>query len=186
MTDFIFLGSKITVDGYCSHEIQMLTLWKENYDKPRQCIKKQRHYYADKGLCGWKRKLAKMAYSGSLSPRFVNNHYVTVRSLIALGMPLTRHSLGRRLLLIYELHLNCGDTTDASRLCPLGQPWESKHVCGSYGSSSLLPATLNPPSSRLAYPGFSKQHEQWNNWHHGQDQQDSLYNQNYDFSNCMY
>ena len=52
MTYFIFLGSKITVDSYCSHEIQMFTLWKENYDKPRQCIKKQRHYYADKGLCG--------------------------------------------------------------------------------------------------------------------------------------
>ena len=51
-TDFIFLGSKIIADGYCSHEIQMLILWKENYDKPRQRIKKQRHYYADKGLCG--------------------------------------------------------------------------------------------------------------------------------------
>ena len=24
--------------------------WKESYDKPRQCIKKQRHYFADKGL----------------------------------------------------------------------------------------------------------------------------------------
>ena len=23
---------------------------KENYDKPRQCIKKQRHHFADKGL----------------------------------------------------------------------------------------------------------------------------------------
>ena len=34
VTDFIFLGSKIIADGYCSHEIQMLILWKEN-DKPR-------------------------------------------------------------------------------------------------------------------------------------------------------
>ena len=42
---FIFLGSKITVDGDCSHEIKkMLTPWKESYDKPRQCIKKQRHH----------------------------------------------------------------------------------------------------------------------------------------------
>ena len=24
--------------------------WKENYDQPRQHIKKQRHYFADKGL----------------------------------------------------------------------------------------------------------------------------------------
>ena len=26
----------------------MLTLWKENYDQPRQHIKKQRHYFANK------------------------------------------------------------------------------------------------------------------------------------------
>ena len=24
--------------------------WKESYDQPRQCIKKQRHYFAYKGL----------------------------------------------------------------------------------------------------------------------------------------
>ena len=24
--------------------------WKKSYDKPRQCIKKQRHHFADKGL----------------------------------------------------------------------------------------------------------------------------------------
>ena len=28
----------------------MLTPWKESYDQPRQCIKKQRHYFANKGL----------------------------------------------------------------------------------------------------------------------------------------
>ena len=28
----------------------MLTPWKKRYDKPRQHIKKQRHYFADKGL----------------------------------------------------------------------------------------------------------------------------------------
>ena len=27
----------------------MLALWKKSYDKPRQCIKKQRHFFADKG-----------------------------------------------------------------------------------------------------------------------------------------
>ena len=27
----------------------MLALWKESYDQPRQCIKKQRHYFANKG-----------------------------------------------------------------------------------------------------------------------------------------
>ena len=50
VTGFIFLGSKITVDGDCSHEIKTLALWKESYDKPRQCIKKQRHHFAEKSL----------------------------------------------------------------------------------------------------------------------------------------
>ena len=48
MKDFTFLGSKITVDGDCSHEIKTLVPWKKSYDKPRQHIKKQRHYYANK------------------------------------------------------------------------------------------------------------------------------------------
>ena len=48
MKDFTFLGSKITVDGDCSHEIKTLVPWKKSYDKPRQHIKKQRHYFADK------------------------------------------------------------------------------------------------------------------------------------------
>ena len=49
VSDFIFLGSKITADGDCSHEIKTLTPWKESYDQPRQHIKKQRHYLANKG-----------------------------------------------------------------------------------------------------------------------------------------
>ena len=48
VTDFIFLGSKITADGYCSHEIKTLDPWKKSYDKPKRHIKKQRHYFADK------------------------------------------------------------------------------------------------------------------------------------------
>ena len=47
-TDFIFLGFKITADGDCSHEIKTLAPWKKSYDKPRQHIKKQRHYFASK------------------------------------------------------------------------------------------------------------------------------------------
>ena len=48
--DFIFLGSKITADGDCSHEIEkMLAPWKKSYDPSRQHIKKQRHYFANKG-----------------------------------------------------------------------------------------------------------------------------------------
>ena len=44
VTDFIFLSSKITADGDCSHEIKTLAPWKESCDKHGQCIKKQRHH----------------------------------------------------------------------------------------------------------------------------------------------
>ena len=48
---FIFLGSKITADGDFSHEIKRhLLLGRISYDQPRQHIKKQRHYFANKGL----------------------------------------------------------------------------------------------------------------------------------------
>ena len=47
--DFIFLGSKITADGDCSHEIKTLAPWKKSYNQPRQLIKKQRHYFTSKG-----------------------------------------------------------------------------------------------------------------------------------------
>ena len=46
--DFIFSGAKTTADGDCSHEIS--SPWKKSYEQPRQHIKKQRHYFADKGL----------------------------------------------------------------------------------------------------------------------------------------
>ena len=48
VTDFIFLGYKITADGDCSHEIKTLAPWKKSYGQPRQHIKKQRHYFANK------------------------------------------------------------------------------------------------------------------------------------------
>ena len=47
--DFILGGSKITADGDCSHEIKTVAPWKKSYDQPRQHIKKQRHYFANKG-----------------------------------------------------------------------------------------------------------------------------------------
>ena len=51
VTDFIFLGSKTTVDSESSHDIKRhLAPWEESYDKPRQQIKKQRHHFADKSL----------------------------------------------------------------------------------------------------------------------------------------
>ena len=42
VTDFIFLGSKITIE-------KTLAPWKKSYYKPRQHIKKQKYYFADKG-----------------------------------------------------------------------------------------------------------------------------------------
>ena len=53
MKDFIFLASKVTADGDCSHEIKKkkkLAPWKNIYDQSRQHIEKQRHYFADKSL----------------------------------------------------------------------------------------------------------------------------------------
>ena len=47
VTDFTFLDSKITADGDCSHETAPS---KKIYDQPRQCIQKQRPYFANKGL----------------------------------------------------------------------------------------------------------------------------------------
>ena len=53
VSDFILGGSKITADGDCSHEIKRrLLLEKESYDQPRYHIKKQRHYFANKGPSG--------------------------------------------------------------------------------------------------------------------------------------
>ena len=50
VADFIFLVSKITADGDCSHEMKTLAPWKKSYDQPRQHIIKQRCYFANKDL----------------------------------------------------------------------------------------------------------------------------------------
>ena len=51
VTDFIFLGSKITADGDLSHKIKRFLLYERkamtNLDS---ILKKQRHHFADKGL----------------------------------------------------------------------------------------------------------------------------------------
>ena len=52
VTDFIFLGSKITADGDCSHKIKrhlpLVGKNKKSYDKPRQHIKKLRYHLPTK------------------------------------------------------------------------------------------------------------------------------------------
>ena len=50
VADFIFLRSKITADGECSHEIKRPLLLGRSYDQPRHHIKKKRHYFVSKGL----------------------------------------------------------------------------------------------------------------------------------------
>ena len=51
VTDFILGGSKITADGDFSHEIKRrLLLGRKVMTNQRQHIKKQRHYFANKGL----------------------------------------------------------------------------------------------------------------------------------------
>ena len=48
VADFTFLGSKITADGDCSNEIKRRLLLGRKILTPRQHIKKQRHYFANK------------------------------------------------------------------------------------------------------------------------------------------
>ena len=47
--DFIFLGSKITADGDCSHKIKRCLLLGRKAMTNLDCIKKQRHHFANKG-----------------------------------------------------------------------------------------------------------------------------------------
>ena len=51
VADFIFLGSKITADGDCSHEIKrLLLLGRKVMTNLDSIIKNQRHYFVNKGL----------------------------------------------------------------------------------------------------------------------------------------
>ena len=51
MTDFIFLDSKITADGDCSHEMKRrLFLGRKAMTNIVSVLKKQRHYFDNKGL----------------------------------------------------------------------------------------------------------------------------------------
>ena len=65
----IFLGSKITVEGNCSHEIKRhLLLGMKDMTNLVQHIKKQRHYFVNKG-----------PYSQSYGFSSIKCMYVTVR-----------------------------------------------------------------------------------------------------------
>ena len=47
--DFIFLGSKIPVDGVCNHEIKRCLLLERKAMTNLEGYKKQRHYFTNKG-----------------------------------------------------------------------------------------------------------------------------------------
>ena len=49
VTDFLFGGSKITVDGDCSHEIKRCLLLGRKVMTNLDSMLKQRHYFANKG-----------------------------------------------------------------------------------------------------------------------------------------
>ena len=50
VTDFIFLGSKVTVDGDCSHEIKRhLLLGRKAMTNVDSILKAETNYFADKG-----------------------------------------------------------------------------------------------------------------------------------------
>ena len=51
VTDFIFFGSKLTADGDCSHEIKRRLLFgRIAVANLGSILKKQRHYFANKGI----------------------------------------------------------------------------------------------------------------------------------------
>ena len=49
VSDFIFLAPKSLQMVTAAMKLKDAYLWKESYDQPRQHIKKQRHYFANKG-----------------------------------------------------------------------------------------------------------------------------------------
>ena len=49
VTDFVFLGSRITVDGDCSHETERHLLLGRKAMTNLESILKSRHHFADKG-----------------------------------------------------------------------------------------------------------------------------------------
>ena len=50
VTDFILGAPKSLQMVIAAMKLKMLTHWKKSYDQPRQHIKKQRHYFANKDV----------------------------------------------------------------------------------------------------------------------------------------
>ena len=66
-TDFIFLGSKITADGDCSHDIKRcLLLGRKAMTNLDSILKKQRHYFANKSLSSQSMVFPVVIYEGEI------------------------------------------------------------------------------------------------------------------------
>ena len=125
-----------------------------------------------------KSKLAKMAWSGSFAPlpltfaaRFVNNDYVTAETTYSPAH--ARHEVlaGSRVVCGYVML--CDATLCYVMSCLLlwlvWQEEENKHVCSSYSSLHLLPASLIVPCL-LGSTNSADSEIQQDNWHHEQSQ----------------
>ena len=131
-------------------------------------------------------KLAKMGCSGSLSPHFANSNYVTaeiIRSTarapprvvtwlpVVFGGYIWAPPKETVALLLCHSCVRWVSHGGENRACLLlqllRQPGKNRRVCNSCSFSSLQPL-----SSRLAYPGFSKQRRQRyqrGKWRHKHD-----------------
>ena len=65
VADFIFLGSKVTADGGCSHEIKRrLLLERKAMTNLDSILKSREHYFVNKGrvvMCGYESRTIKKA-----------------------------------------------------------------------------------------------------------------------------
>ena len=144
VTDFIFLGSKITVDGDCSHEIKrMLAPWKKSYDKPRQHIKKQRHPFVDKALYSqsyvWDSDCPRIPLLWYSNRKILSTFSASSRWFLPKVKSIHLHDIFR------AEHKSYGRHCPASKLYSRG-----KSVNRSVGSNSLQSHGLQPP--RLLSP----------------------------------
>ena len=144
-------------------------------------------------------KLAKMAWSGSLPPRSINNDYVTTEIIystthachevyVTAEVTYSTAHVPHKVFCavgIYEPHLRkLRNFTAASWLCPLGQPWEER--INMWAVPMSLQVSYQPLRSHFAYPEFSEQYEEWSNWPQTESAKYSLFFFKYLLSILLY
>ena len=91
VTDFIFLGSKITADGDCSHENKRYSLHeRKSMIKARQNIKKQRYHFADRGPYGHSFSSKEQAYFNFMAAVTMGSDFGAPKNSLSL-FPLFAH-----------------------------------------------------------------------------------------------